>query len=160
MESERSVLIIFTYEEQSCLILDSISNPVFIIQSQDFNCRFLILGLPDFLWIEPNEHNWTELNKYNKREFTKMRTKLTTKLCKYIVNTVTLRLVIAVAKLSKVMQASPWKTIIAALGCCLPFFYSIINAGTTISASNGGFGSPLQEIIFLVYKKSAQMEWF
>ena len=28
-----------------------------------------------------------------------------------------------------------------------------------ISASNGGFGSPLQEIIFPVYKKSAQMEW-
>ena len=36
MESELSVLIIFTFEEQSCLILDSISNPVFIIQILDF----------------------------------------------------------------------------------------------------------------------------
>ena len=80
MESELSVLIIFTFKEQSCLILDSMSNPVFIIQILDFICRFLILGLPDFLWIEPNEHYWTELNKYNKREFTKMRTKLTTEL--------------------------------------------------------------------------------
>ena len=71
MESGLSVLIIFTFEEQSCLILDSISNPVFIIQILDFNCRFHILGLPDFLWIELNEHSWSELNKYNKRELLK-----------------------------------------------------------------------------------------
>ena len=82
MEPELSVLIIFTFEEQSCLILDSISNPVFIIQMLDFICRFHILGLLNFLWIELNEHSWTELNKYNKREFTKMRAKLTTELCK------------------------------------------------------------------------------
>ena len=112
MESELSVLIIFTFEEQSCLILDSIFQSCFHNSESGFQLQILILGLPDFLWIEPNEHNWTELNKYNKREFTKMRTKLTTTLCKYIVNTVTLWLVIAVAKLSKVMQASPWKTII------------------------------------------------
>ena len=42
-------LVFFSFEEQSCLILDSISNPVFIIQILDFNCRFLILGLP---WTE------------------------------------------------------------------------------------------------------------
>ena len=35
-----------------------------------------------------------------------------------------------------------------------------IDIESTISASDGGFGSPLQEMIFLVYKKSAQMEWF
>ena len=57
MESELSVLIIFTFEEQSCLILDSISNPVFIIQILHFICRFHILGLLDFLWIELNEHS-------------------------------------------------------------------------------------------------------
>ena len=56
MESELSVLIIFTFEEQSCLILASISNPVFIIQILEFICRFHILGLLDFLWIELNEH--------------------------------------------------------------------------------------------------------
>ena len=105
MESELSDLIIFTFEEQSCLILDSISNPVFIIQILDSICRFHILGLPDFLWIELNEHTWTELNKYNKREFTKMRTKLTT-------NTVTFWLAIAVENLHKEMQASPCKMII------------------------------------------------
>ena len=82
MESELSVLIIFTFEEQFCFILVSISNPVFIIQILDFICRFLILGLPDFSRIKLNEHSWTELNKYNKREFTEMRTKLTTELCK------------------------------------------------------------------------------
>ena len=82
MESDLSALIIFTFEEQSCLILDSTSNPVFIIQILDFICRFHILGLPDFLWIELNEHSWTELNKYNKREFDKTRTRLTTKLRK------------------------------------------------------------------------------
>ena len=71
MESELSVLIIFTFEEQSCLILDSISNPVFMIQILDFICRFHILGLLDLLWIEVNEHSWTELNKYNKRELLK-----------------------------------------------------------------------------------------
>ena len=105
MESELSDLIILTFEEQSCLILDSISNPVFIIQILDFICRFHSLGLPDILWIELNEHTWTELNKYNKREFTKMRTKWTT-------NTVTFWLAIAVAKLHKEMQASPCKMII------------------------------------------------
>ena len=82
MEPELGVLIIFTFEEQFCFILVSISNPVFIIQILDFICRFLILGLPDFSWIKLNEHSWTELNKYNKREFTEMRTKLTTELCK------------------------------------------------------------------------------
>ena len=82
MEPELGVLIIFTFEEQFCFILVSISNPVFIIQILDLICRFLILGLPDFSWIKLNEHSWTELNKYNKREFTKMRTKLTTELCK------------------------------------------------------------------------------
>ena len=82
MESELSVLIIFTFEEQFCFILVSISNPVFIIQILDFVCRFHTLGLPDFSWIKLNEHSWTELNKYNKRKFTKMRTKVTTELCK------------------------------------------------------------------------------
>ena len=80
MVPELSVLIIFTFEEQFCFILVSISNPVFIIQILDLICRFHILGLPDFSWIELNEHSWTELNKYNKREFTKMRTKLATEL--------------------------------------------------------------------------------
>ena len=56
MESELSVVIISTFEEQSCLILGSISNPVFIIQILDFICRFHILGLLDFFWIELNEH--------------------------------------------------------------------------------------------------------
>ena len=64
MESELSALIIFTFEEQSCLILDSISNPVFIIQILHFICRFHILGLLDFLWIELNEHS-SELNWIN-----------------------------------------------------------------------------------------------
>ena len=69
MASELSVLIIFTFEEQSCLILDSISNPVFIIQILHFICRFHILGLLDFLWIELNEHssglNWINTIKEN-----------------------------------------------------------------------------------------------
>ena len=56
MESELSVVIISTFEKQSCLILGSISNPVFIIQILDFICRFHILGLLDFFWIELNEH--------------------------------------------------------------------------------------------------------
>ena len=50
MESEISVLIIFTFEEQSCLILDSIFNPLFMIQILDSMCRFHILGLPIFLY--------------------------------------------------------------------------------------------------------------
>ena len=81
MESELSVLITFTFEKQFCFILVSISNPDFIIQILDFICRFHILWLPNFSWIELNEHSWSELNKYNKREFTKTRTRLTTKLC-------------------------------------------------------------------------------
>ena len=61
MESELSVLIIFTFEEQSCLILDSISNPVFMIQILDFICRFHILGLLDLYglkWMNIAGLNW------------------------------------------------------------------------------------------------------
>ena len=50
MESELSVLIIFTFEEQSCLILDSIFSPLFMTQILDSMCRFHILGLPIFLY--------------------------------------------------------------------------------------------------------------
>ena len=49
-----------------------------------------------------------------------------------------------------------WMFYISVLALISLFF----DIESTISASNGGFGSPLQEIIFLVYKKSAQMEWF
>ena len=42
----------YPFEEQSCLILDSISNSVFIIQILDSIYRFHILGLTHFLWIE------------------------------------------------------------------------------------------------------------
>ena len=56
MESELSVLIIFTFEEQSCLILDSIFNPLFKLQILDSICRFYILGLPNF-YIELHERS-------------------------------------------------------------------------------------------------------
>ena len=42
----------YPFEEHSCLILDSISNSVFIIQILDSIYRFHILGLTHFLWIE------------------------------------------------------------------------------------------------------------
>ena len=57
----------FAFEEQSCLILDSIFNPLFKLQILDSICRFYVLGLPIF-YIELNEDSQTELNKYNKNE--------------------------------------------------------------------------------------------
>ena len=60
MESELSVLIIFTFEEQFCLILDSIFNPLFMIQILDSMCRFHILGLPFFFIL--NGMNIAALN--------------------------------------------------------------------------------------------------
>ena len=71
----------YPFEEQSCLILDSISNSVFMIQILDSIFRFHILGLPIFLWIDWNEHGCIELNKYNNKKINKIRTKLTSKNC-------------------------------------------------------------------------------
>ena len=56
MQSQLSVLIIFTFEEQSCLILDSIFNPLFKLQILDSICRFHILWLPVF-YIEMHERS-------------------------------------------------------------------------------------------------------
>ena len=56
IECKLSVLFIFAFEEQSCLILDSIFNPLFTLQILDSICRFHILGLPIF-YIELNEHS-------------------------------------------------------------------------------------------------------
>ena len=88
MESELSVLIIFTFEEQPCLILDSKFQSCFHNSDSGFHLQIPHFRAARFLqkyinyyniWIKQNEPGWTELNKYNKKEFNKMRTKLTTK---------------------------------------------------------------------------------
>ena len=110
IESKLSALFIFAFEEQSCLILDSIFNPLFTLQILDSICRFHSLGCLFFIL------NWMNIARLNR--INTIKTNLLKWGLNWLLNYANsencyiLACHGSFAKLNKEMQASLWKIII------------------------------------------------